>query len=189
MKTTAQTATLPGTAWRHDGVTIILHWLTAALVILQFLLAETWGFFPKPVHHLMITGHMSFGLIFAAVFGLRIIWRLLPGRLHFNNGADLASRAARLMHNMLYVLAGAEIPLGILTRWTDNHALSFFGFLIRSPFGTFSKAAGGFVDELHDLTAWTVIILAGAHAAVALAHHYLLQDGVLRRMLPWLKTP
>ncbi len=188
MADTARTTALPATAWLHDGTTIILHWLTAGLVVLQFLLAETWGFFSKAVDHLMIVGHMSFGLMLAAVFSLRIIWHLLPGRLHFNEGTDLASRAARLMHSALYVLVAVEIPLGILTRWTDNHALSFFGLLIQSPFGAFSKATGGFVDEVHDLAAWTIIILAGAHATVALAHHYMLQDGVLRRMMPWLKA-
>jgi cytochrome b561 len=29
-----------------------------------------------------------------------------------------------------------------------------------------------------------VLILAGLHAAAALFHHYVLRDGVLRRMLP-----
>lgn len=169
---------------RHDGLTIALHWLTAGLVVLQFLLAETWGFFPKGIHHLMIVGHMSFGLCLAAVFGARLLWRLAPGRRHFNDGPGLAERAAWLMHRLLYVLIVAEIVLGILTRWTDNQALSFFGFLIPSPFGTFSRGVGDLVDEIHDLNAWAIIILAGAHAAVALAHHYLLRDGVLRRMLP-----
>jgi cytochrome b561 len=28
------------------------------------------------------------------------------------------------------------------------------------------------------------LILAGLHAAAALVHHYILRDGVLRRMLP-----
>ena len=176
-------SSLPAATERHDNLTIILHWLTAALVMVQFLLAETWGFFPKVERQLMIVGHMSFGLTLAAVFGLRILWRLTPGRLHFNQGADLVSRAARRMHEALYVLVAVEISLGILTRWTDNQALSFFGLLLASPFGPFTKATNEFVAEAHDLTAWAIIIFAGFHAAVALAHHYLLKDNVFRRML------
>ena len=167
---------------RYDQMTVALHWLTAGLVILQFGLAELWGFFPRPAHRIMVLGHMSFGLVLAAVFATRIIWRLPRHRTHFNDGPDLVALLARLMHRTLYVLLAAEIVLGVLTRWTDNHALSFFGLLIASPFGTFSKATGNFVDQLHDLNAWAIIVLAGAHAAVALLHHFALHDGVLRRM-------
>lgn len=88
------------------------------------------------------------------------------------------------MHEALYILVAAEIPLGILTRWTDNQALSFFGLLLPSPFGPFATTTNEFVAEAHDVIAWAIIIFAGFHAAVALAHHYLLKDGVLRRMLP-----
>lgn len=190
--------TMPGTrqpaaagisdaANQHDSLTIALHWLTAVLVILLFLLAETWEFFPKPVRHLLVVAHMSFGFCLAAVFGVRILWRMMPGRRHFNNGPDLTERAAWLMHQLLYILIAAEIILGVFTRWTDNKALSFFGFLMPSPFGPVSKATGNFVVEIHDLNAWAIIILAGAHAAIALLHHYLLRDGVLRRMLPQIK--
>jgi cytochrome b561 len=31
--------------------------------------------------------------------------------------------------------------------------------------------------------AWTIIVLAGLHAAMALIHHYILKDGLLQRML------
>lgn len=87
---------------------------------------------------------MSFGLVLAAVFGSRILWRLTPNRRHFNDGPDLASRAAWLMHRLLYILIAVEIVLGVFTRWTDNQALSFFGFLIPSPFGLLNIVGGFF---------------------------------------------
>jgi cytochrome b561 len=169
---------------RYDSLTIALHWATAALVLLQFALAETWDFFPRPAHHLMIVAHMSFGLILAAVFILRLAWRTRPDRIRFAAEPGLLGRAATGLHHLLYLLLGLEILLGILTRWTDNHPLSFFGLLIPSPFGTVSDAVGGAVVEIHDLTAWAIIVLAGLHAAAALYHHYYRRDDVLRRMLP-----
>lgn len=169
---------------QHDRLTIILHWATALLVVVQFLLAEFWGFFPRPTRHLMIVSHMSFGLILAAVLVLRLFWRMRPGRTHFDDGDGYMSRIAKMTHHLLYVLLAAEIPLGFFTRWTDNQALSFFGLMIPSPFGTFSKATGYYTDQVHDFVAWGIIILAGLHAAAALFHHYVLKDGVLRRMLP-----
>jgi cytochrome b561 len=169
---------------RYDGLSIALHWATAALVFLQFGLAETWGFFPKAGRDLLIIGHMSFGLMLAALIVLRIFWRLTFGRSSFESGQDLVGYVARMMHRALYVLIVAEVALGFLTRWTDNQPLSFFGLLIPSPLGTFSKATGGFVDDIHDVNAWLIMILVGGHTLAALGHHYLLKDGVLRRMLP-----
>ena len=32
--------------------------------------------------------------------------------------------------------------------------------------------------------AWTIIVLASLHAAMALIHHYILKDGLLKRMQP-----
>ena len=170
---------------RYDSLSIALHWSTAALVLLQFALAETWDCFPKAVQNVMIIGHMSFGFLLAAVITLRILWRLLPSHKAFASDQGLLEHAAKALHYALYVLITVEVVLGFFTRWTDNHALSFFGLLIPSPFGTFSEATGGVVDEIHDLNAWLIIILAGGHALAALGHHYLLKDDVLRRMLPW----
>ena len=38
--------------------------------------------------------------------------------------------------------------------------------------------------SLHNNVAWALIIIAGVHALAALFHHYVLRDGILRRMLP-----
>ena len=169
---------------RHDELTIVLHWLTALLVVVQFLLAEFWGYFPRPVHGLMIVTHMSFGLILTAVLALRLVWRIWPGHSFFDDGTSLLDTAAHWTHRLLYILLAAVVALGFLTRWTDNKPLSFFGLPIPSPFGTFSRGTGHFVDNIHDYVAWTIIILAGVHAVAALLHHYVLKDNVLRRMLP-----
>jgi cytochrome b561 len=176
------TATVPA---RYDAMTIALHWATAVLVLLQFGFAESWGFFPKPVHHLMIVGHMSCGLILAAVILLRLGWRARFGRVLPPPGHGLLDVAAKALHRVLYVLVGAEILLGFATRWTDNQSLSFFGLLIPSPFGAFSKATGDAVDQIHDYNAWVIMALVSIHALAALGHHYVLKDKVLRRILPW----
>ena len=168
----------------YDRLSIALHWATAALVLLLFALAETWEFFPKPERHLMIVGHMSFGLLLTAVFLLRLLWRVSPGHTRFPAEPGLPGRAALAAHYALYALLSAEIVLGFFTRWTDNHPLSFFGALIPSPLGTVPKPVGKLVDQIHNITAWSIIVLAGVHALAALYHHYLLKDGVLRRMLP-----
>jgi cytochrome b561 len=37
----------------------------------------------------------------------------------------------------------------------------------------------------HELLGWTTTALVILHVAAALRHHFLLQDGVLARTLPW----
>jgi cytochrome b561 len=169
---------------RYDPFAIGLHWATAILVVLQFGLAESWGFAARPERHLMIVAHMSFGMLLCALLILRIAWRLLPGHRVAPVTSGLAEVASKVVHYALYTLLVTEAVLGFLFRWSGNEAMSFFGLLIAPPFAPFSKPAHDLVAEAHNITGWTIVILAAAHAAAALFHHYVLRDGVLRRMLP-----
>lgn len=169
---------------RYDGLAIALHWLTTLLVLTQFGLAELWGFAPRPTRHLMITAHMSFGILLALVLIIRIGWRLTPGHRVRPATMGWVERASKAMHYVLYGLLAAEAVLGFVLRWSGNEAMSFFGLLIDPPFPPFSKAAHHLVGEAHDWLAWTIIILAIGHATAALYHHLVLHDDVLRRMLP-----
>lgn len=169
----------------YDAMSIALHWLTALLVVTQFLLAEFWEFFAKPTEHAMVVTHMSLGMILTGVYVLRLVWRGSAGRRLPAAGLGVLDRVAKATHHALYTLLGVELALGFATRWTHNQALSFFGLLIPSPFGQISRQTGWLVGQAHDVVAWTIIVLAGCHAAAALLHHYVIRDGVLRRMLPF----
>ena len=171
-------------ATRYDPVSILLHWLVALLVVVQFALAELWDFPPKPVHHLMVVTHMSLGVIFAAVLLFRLMWRFLLRHEVEDFTVGLVRVASRMMHYVLYLLLVIQVALGFLWRWAENHPVDFFGFSISSPFGAFPKGTNDVIGELHDLNAWVIIILAGGHAAMALVHHFLLRDQILRIMLP-----
>ncbi|HEY1858209.1 cytochrome b [Acidocella sp.] len=169
----------------YDKTSIALHWTTASLIFLLFGLEEVRGFFSlKSTRHMVDTIHVSFGLILIFVLGLRIIWRLRPGRKTRDAGTGIIERAAKAVHFILYVLLSGQAFLGILTRWTDNHPLTFFGLQIPSPFGSFSKATGDFVYEIHDVMAWVIMGFVGVHATAALFHHFILRDDILTRMLP-----
>jgi len=169
---------------RYPGFSILLHWITAALVIFQFISAEFWDDLPHPQKHLLIIAHMSLGTLLAFVLLARIAWRLMPDQKTFSAGNAMLDRAAHAMHFALYALLAAQMPLGLFTRWTDNHPLNVFGLLIASPLPHCSRTLGHWVDQIHDINAWVIIVLAGLHALIALVHHFVLRDDVLRRMLP-----
>ena len=169
---------------RYDDFAIALHWLTAALVLAQFLLSQTWGFFDKPTRHVLIVTHMSFGILLTIVIVTRLVWRLIPG--HQVSPADVGwlEVASKIVHYLLYALLAAETVLGFVLRWSGNEAMSFFGLLIPPPIAPFSKEAHHLVGEVHEWIGWTIVLLALAHAAAALFHQYVLRDHLLDRMLP-----
>jgi cytochrome b561 len=63
----------------YDRISVALHWITAVLVLTLFLLAQIWGFTPRPTRHVLIAAHMSLGILLTAVLIARISWRLSPG--------------------------------------------------------------------------------------------------------------
>ncbi len=176
-------------AMRYDRLSIALHWATAVLVFLVFGLEEVRTFFLKPERHQLDKVHISFGLLLMAILAIRIIWRLTSDHKVRGSGVGVMAIAAKAVHYVLYVLLAVQAVLGILTRWTDNHALTFFGLLIPSPFGPFSKATSNLVYEIHNIVAWIFMGLVAAHAAAALFHHFIVRDDILTRMLPLRQQP
>lgn len=169
---------------QYDGVSVGLHWLTAALVITQFALALLWDGFGRPAHRTMVVAHMSFGIILTAVIVARIVWRLMPGHRMPSLVTGWEGRAAQGVHYLLYGLLVAEAVLGFLTRWWEGREMSFFGLLIPGPFGSGDRGTHQMFMEWHEKVGWAIIIVAAGHAAAALYHHLVLKDRVLRRMLP-----
>jgi len=169
---------------RYDSVAIALHWTTAILVIVQFVLGVTWDWFERPTRHLMIVAHMSLGIILTAVIVARIAWRLMPGHQVPPAVSGRVEMASKAVHYLLYAMLVAEAILGFVTRWSGNEAMSFFGLLIPPPFAPFTKSTHHLIGEIHQWNGWAIVILAFGHAMAALYHHYVRHDRVLSRMLP-----
>lgn len=168
----------------YDRVAISLHWITVALVLAQFGLAETWSWFARPERHLMIVAHMSFGILLSAVVIARIAWRLIPGHQMppaVEGWVELASKA---VHYLLYAMLAAEAVLGFVLRWSGGEAMSFFGLPIPSPMAKVSRPTHELIGDIHHWNGWAIIIVALGHAGAALYHHLVVRDRVLERMLP-----
>ena len=168
----------------YDRVAQSLHWLTALLVIAQFVLAQTWEDAARPTRHTMIVAHMSFGILLAVVVAFRIVWRLIPGHQMPAIVSGWVEIASKAMHYLLYSLLIVQAGLGFALRWGGNEAMNFFGLLIPSPISPLPKPARHLIGDAHNYIGWAIIILAAAHAAAALYHHFMVKDDVLARMLP-----
>lgn len=169
---------------RYDDFTRTLHWLTVLLVLAQFGLSQTWGYFPRPTRHLMVVAHMSFGITLGAVVLTRIAWRWIPGHQIPAAVSGWVETLSKAVHYLLYALLVLEAALGFYLRWSGDQAMSFFGLQIPSPIEKISRQAHGLVGDIHNWVGWTIIVVAAGHALAALYHHFALHDDVLWRMLP-----
>jgi cytochrome b561 len=172
-------------AGRYDTVALTLHWLTAALVVTLFALAEIWGFLPKgPLRHGLQSIHISLGLALVAVVVLRILWRASLSRRLPSVANGLLAAAAHAMHYVLYLLLLVMIVSGPIRDWSRGHPIGFFGlFSVAAPFAVPANWHAP-SSLIHFWAAWTIIVLAALHAVAALFHHYALRDGTLLRMTP-----
>ena len=169
---------------RHDPTTIALHWTTAILVGLLWIIGQTVDFPPTPV---LRTDYRSLHIVLGVALGIvlmaRLAWRLtrrnnLPSIDH-----GLLLVIARLTHWGLYALMLLAIGLGIATTWTRGD--SVFGLFSIPAFDPGNRALMREIHGWHALAANAVLIVAGLHAAAALFHHFIMRDATLRRMLPW----
>lgn len=168
----------------YDNVAVSLHWVTVLLVLTQFALGQTWGWFSRPTRHLMITTHMSFGIILTLVVLTRLLWRFVLRHQVASLESGIIRIASTTVHYLLYALLLTEAVLGFLSRWEGNEAMSFFGLQIPSPFTGSGQKVAHQIQDIHNWVGWTIIVLATGHALAALYHHYFLKDRVLQRMLP-----
>lgn len=169
----------------YDGVAIFLHWTTAALVLIQFLSAFTWDYFPRDTREIMQSVHVSLGVLLTAVIIARIAWRLIPGHQVSSLEGGVIRILSKSVHYFLYLLLIGQAATGFLFRWAQGHPAEFFGlFGIGSPFGPMDKSVRREFHQIHEWIGYSIVIIALGHALAALYHHYRLHDRVLGRMFP-----
>ena len=174
----------------YDALEIACHWATVLLVVVLYLLGQFWGFAPRgPARAALHTLHVELGLALILVLAVRIAWRLGPGRRLPPADRGLVAWAAQAMYYALYALLIIQVCLGIPLRWAEQDPLSVFGLFTIPNLPGLTKQSADAIGEWHELVANLIILLAGLHALAALFHHFVLRDGVLRRMLPWLAPP
>lgn len=177
------TAALANPALRYDGISIALHWLTAALVLILWTLGQTIDFFPKGAPKIDARSmHIALGVTLGLVLLARVLWRASAGRSLPRADSGWLGLLAKLVHYGLYVLIAVTVVLGVFNAWQRGDVL--FNLYTIPKLVPGDRALTRTLEWLHGDLADLVLIVAGLHAAAGLAHHYLLRDSILRRMLP-----
>lgn len=168
---------------QYDRATVFFHWAAAILVAEQWLGAQIIDWFPRgPLRVDARSVHIALGATLALLMMARLAWRATRGRHLPPADLGIAGLVAKATHGALYALILATILVGTLLAWARGDSL--FNLMTIPAFDPTSRALAEQLQEVHEALGWLILALAGLHAAAALAHHYILHDTVLTRMLP-----
>ncbi|UGY27062.1 cytochrome b [Bradyrhizobium septentrionale] len=165
----------------YDRTAIKLHWATAMLVVIEFLIGRTTNLLPRgPLRVDIWSVHVILGFALASVVVSGMLWRVTRGRRLPPPDRGVLHLAALATHRLLDVLLLIMVALGITNVFA--HGFPLFNLW------HFPKLGSG--EFMHGVNAWhgsianVVIVVALFHSAAALFHHHVIKDGVLRRMWP-----
>lgn len=173
---------------RYSGVSLVFHWLTAALVLTQVLLITAHEATDGPMSREFVQIHKSVGLTILMLTLARIGWRLANPALPLPDAMPKWEKlAARGTHILFYVLM-IGLPLG---GWAASSAggrvIEWFGLFQwpALPLPHDKGLARDFMDA-HEAGVKALYVLLVLHVGAALKHQFLDRDNVLHRMLPFI---
>ncbi len=172
------------TPQRYGTLSRLFHWAIAVLVFWQALKifdriddGEHW------VGQTLVPWHISIGVLVLLLVVPRIAWALRnqgnrppgpqPAWLGFLAKAGHVALYAALV---LMPVTGISIMIG------NGYGLTVFGMELVAGGGEIPWLAT-FGGTLHSPVAWLLLAMIAGHVVMALWHHFVRRDGVLRRML------
>ncbi|MFO1123449.1 MAG: cytochrome b [Hyphomicrobiales bacterium] len=175
---------------RYSMGAIILHWVTAILVIFMIVFGEDLikGAEHDPAGETYLASiHVSIGVSILVLTLLRLLWRAMhPAPPYPDTMKPWELMLAKFTHLLFYILL-LGVPLTgwlAFSEWIREEpamtAVSVFG-LFSLPIG---PAIGKVAKEIHEVGSNAMMILVILHVLAALKHQFLDGDGILRRMSP-----
>ncbi|SAK46610.1 cytochrome B561 [Caballeronia catudaia] len=169
----------------------VFHWLTAALLLLQYLLAWTMPDVhrdTKPIG--LIAWHLGVGMVIILLVVLRLLWRSThdvppePGTV-----PPVLRIVARFTHWLLYILLLAVPLMGWANASSRGWPVTLFAFMPMPPLSPAGSSIGHALGDWHRNIAWVLLALVALHVGAALFHRFVLRDGTLERMFPARRNP
>jgi len=178
---------LKNTRERWGGISQLLHWLIALLILLLGIVGLVMDELPRtPKYFWVYTAHKSLGLCVLALVIARLGWRVYAGAPPPVPGTPTwQHRIATLTHGLLYLLVLA-MPL---SGWLYDSAsglrpFRWFGLVDVPKLSAPDEQLRQVSHFFHEWGFWLLIALVVLHAGAALYHHLFLHDATLARMLP-----
>jgi cytochrome b561 len=175
---------------RYTAIAQACHWIIAALIITQFVLAYMANDLPNGMHKLaLLARHKSFGMTILMLAIVRLLWRLTHRPPELPSGMMPVERMlARATHVGFYVLLFVMPLTGWMMSSAKKYSVSWFGLFTWPNLIGKNEAAFEFLRSTHDILSNVLLALAILHILAALKHHFWNKDTVLLRMLPLGRT-
>jgi len=171
---------------RYSTVSLVLHWLIAALVVTQIVLVTAHEATEGSASRELLNLHKSVGLSILVLTLVRLGWRIanpaIPLPMEMPRWQKLL---ARTNHVLFYVLLIAMPLVGWAASSAAGRDIVWFGLFNWPllPIGGGREMAGNLMD-IHELAAKFLIALVVLHIIGALKHQFVDRDNVLHRMIP-----
>jgi cytochrome b561 len=172
----------------YNSTARYLHWLIAGLIILQFVLAE-WAESAEDAGRTLkqlslLANHKSVGMTILMLGALRAIWRLTHAAPPMPRSMAVWQQwTAKATHGAFYVLLFALPISGWLMSSASAYSVSWFSLFTFPDLVGADADLKGVLEEVHEVFAQLLFVLALVHVSAALVHHFYTRDDVLEGML------
>ncbi|BAI98205.1 cytochrome b [Sphingobium sp. TA15] len=168
---------------RYGNVARALHWIMAILILFNLFLGFAHDALPRDWKVMPV--HKSIGLTVLALAVARILWRFTRRAPALPAGMPAWERGAAHATHFAFYAFMLVLPLtGWIMISAGDRPLNWF-FLFDVP--KFAVAKGdaivGISGEAHEILGFAWAALLVLHGLAAMRHHFILKDGVLRRMI------
>lgn len=166
-----------------------LHWLTLLLIVAAYVIGSLLEDMTlSPLKLKLFSWHKWVGMTVLFLLPLRLLLRLTERFDHASGLLPWEARASAAVHGALYLLLLLAPLLGWLHSSASGFPVVWFGVLPLPDLVGKDKALAETFKELHEGSVNLLVALAVLHAAAALYHQHVRHDGVLARMVPWLRS-
>ena len=161
------------TTYRYGFISRLLHWLTALLVLSQFLVVAMWRMLGETSVTLMLSRwapHGAIGLLLLIITLVRLAWWFNQRGQRPQQPRTLRGQLARSVHGLFYVLLVLISGLGLIRNYAGGWPLNVYGFELIPGADQDIPALMLPADVLHSPLSWLLLLLVTGHVAMAIAH-------------------
>ena len=175
---------------RYHGAAIALHWLIAVLIVggyyLGWIMTAIPGFTPTKLKYISWLKWIGVTVLMLAV--ARVLWRATHRAPALDSATPAWQKAAaHVVHGLLYLLMLAIPVSGYLYSSAAGIQVVYLGIVPLPTFIGPDQALKATLRTVHVLLNYTLLALVAMHVLAALKHQFVDRDGLLARMIPFLK--
>jgi cytochrome b561 len=171
-------------ASRYTRFAVFMHWLVAAVVLLQYPLGwwmQTIAKQPPGPRVEMFNLHKSIGMAVCALMIARLAWRLGHPPPALPPMPRWQATAARATHWLFYLLLIAMPLSGYLGSVFSGFPVKFFGVTLPS-WAAKNPALKDAMSTAHLVLAWLLLAVFALHVLAVAKHVWISRDGLMQRM-------